>query len=83
MFLSESLLEPRVRKIGKNYYHLDGLCPTFEEGKMEFQVPCVYSKTKWVKRQLLSKKKCLMRDIPPLLLEKLTNKQIETIAREK
>jgi len=67
--------KPQVVRIRPNTFHVGGLYPSGEMAP-RFVVPCVFSKTGWVRRQLTVRERCWVYDIGAEMIDSLSEDEM-------
>ena len=64
-----------VLELGKNMYHTESIYHVMTKSMTVFQCPCVFAKTKAVRRPLSPKKRLKIWDIAHTVVQEMTNRE--------
>jgi hypothetical protein len=74
--------QPEVMRLRPNTYSVGGLYPT-DQISPRFVVPCVFSKTGWVRRRLTDEEMVQVLDIPKHVINILSSGEVTALCRER
>ncbi len=75
------LSKPQVLELRPNVFYHGSLYPLDRTGP-QIVTPCVFSLTSWVRRKLNGKEMCRLKDLPELMIDSLSSRQIAELCRD-